>query len=77
MGSLKQLFHAVVPEEWMHIISQEPTGQYSRKIWFLYGWLMNKTLDFPDATIGNGVDLVDISIQFGKRDHRRCNPCKG
>lgn len=66
LGLLKQLFHAVVPEEWTHIISQEPTGQYSRKIWFLYEWLMDKTLDLPDMTIGNYVDLVDIGLQFGK-----------
>lgn len=66
LGLLKQLFQAVTPKEWRHIISQEPTGQYSRKIWFLYEWMMDKTLDLPDATIGNYVDLVDISLQFGK-----------
>lgn len=66
LGLLKQLFHAVATEEWIHIISQEPTGQYSRKIWFLYEWMMDNTLDLPDMTIGNYVDLVDISLQFGK-----------
>lgn len=65
LGLLKQLFQAVAAEEWVHIISQEPTGQYSRKIWFLYEWLMGNALDLPDMTIGNYVDLVDISLQFG------------
>lgn len=66
LGLLKQLFSTVPAKEWVHIISQEPTGQYSRKIWFLYEWLMGNTLDLPDMTIGNYIDLVDTSLQFGK-----------
>ena len=66
LGLLKQLFQELNADDWVHLISQEPTGQYSRKIWFLYEWLMENTLDLPDITIGNYVDLVDISLQFGK-----------
>ena len=65
LGLLKQLFGAVAVEEWTTIISIEPNGQYSRKIWFLYEWLMNETLGLPDMTTGNYIDLVDTSIQFG------------
>ena len=65
LGLLKQLFNTVAVEEWINIISIEPNGQYSRKIWFLYEWLMNETLDLPDMTTGNYIDLVDTSIQFG------------
>lgn len=65
LGLLKQLFNTVALEEWRTIISIEPNGQYSRKIWFLYEWLMNETLDLPGMTTGNYIDLVDTSIQFG------------
>lgn len=66
LGLLKYLFHAVAADEWAHIISQEPTGGYSRKIWFLYEWLMEDTLDLPDITVGNYIDLVDTNLQFSK-----------
>ena len=65
LGLLKQLFNTVAVQEWINIISIEPNGQYSRKIWFLYEWLMNETVDLPDMTTGNYIDLVDTSIQFG------------
>jgi len=65
LGVLKQLFNTVTTEEWVHLISHEPTGQYSRKIWFLYEWLGN-ALDLPDMKIGNYIDLVDTNLQFGK-----------
>lgn len=66
LGLLKQLFQELNADDWVHLISQEPTGQYSRKIWFLYEWLMGKTLDLPDMSVGNYVDLVDKSLQFAK-----------
>src|SRR5690554_4358817 len=65
LGLLKQLFSTVAVGEWINIISIEPSGQYSRKIWFLYEWLMNEILDLPDMTAGNYIDLVDTSLQFG------------
>lgn len=65
LGLLKKLFLTVGTDEWAQLITSEPTGQYSRKIWFLYEWLLERTLDIPDATIGNYVDLVDTSAQFG------------
>ncbi|ELM3645000.1 hypothetical protein ACRZOL_002225 [Flavobacterium psychrophilum] len=42
----------------------EPTGQYSRKICFLYEWLMQEQLPIPDLTIKNYIPLVDEEIQF-------------
>lgn len=65
LGLLKVLFKTVSPDEWVHMIAQEPTGQYSRKIWFLYEWLMDAALDLPNMTAGNYVDLIDTNIQFG------------
>ncbi len=65
LGLLKQLFSRVDTGQWMQIIMQEPTGQYSRRIWFLYEWLMERTLDIPDVTSGNYVDVIDTNLQFG------------
>ncbi|WP_407428834.1 hypothetical protein [Arcticibacter sp.] len=47
-----------------HSIAEELTGLYRRKIWFLYEWLMDVTLDLPGLTTGNYVDLVDSKIQY-------------
>jgi len=60
----KKLFQSVSKEEITKIIQSEPTGQYSRKIWFLYEWLLQEQLPIPDLTIKNFVPLVDEELQF-------------
>lgn len=60
----KKLFQAVSKEEITTLVQTEPTGQYSRKIWFLYEWLMQEQLPVPDLTIKNFIPLVDEEIQF-------------
>ena len=65
LGLLKKIFESVSVDQLSDLISMEPTGQYSRKTWFLYEWLMNKQLNLPDLTTGNYVDLVDTTIQYG------------
>ena len=47
------------------LVKNEPLSQYSRKIWFLYEWLMQKTLNIPDLKKGNYVQLVDENLQYG------------
>ncbi len=62
---LKKLFERIQPakvEEWIHA---EPLGQYCRRIWFLYEWLMDTQLDVPDLKSGNYVLLVDEEMQYG------------
>lgn len=61
---LKSLFTIVRTKEIIDFISGEPTGQYSRRIWFLYEWLMNIKLGIPDAKTGNFVDVLDTQLQF-------------
>ena len=51
-------------DEITNIIQGEPTGQYSRKIWFLYEWLRNEKLDIPDLTIKKAIPLVDEKLQY-------------
>ena len=43
-------------EEW---IVREPQSQYSRRIWFVYEWLMQKSLQVPDLREGNYILLID------------------
>lgn len=37
---LKKLFERLSPAELVGLVAAEPTGQYSRRIWFLYEWLL-------------------------------------
>jgi hypothetical protein len=48
-------------EEW---INKEPLSIYTRKIWFLYEWLMQKQLSVADLKKGNYVPLVDDTLQY-------------
>lgn len=61
----KKLFDKIDLDAVLALLQIEPTGQYSRKIWFLYEWLMTKSLNIPDLNIKNYVSLVDTKIQFG------------
>jgi hypothetical protein len=64
LGTLKALFDRVLPDQIALLVEKEPTGQYSRRIWFLYEWLLDIKLDIPDLAISNFVDLVDEKLQF-------------
>ncbi|MEP7196229.1 MAG: Fic family protein [Saprospiraceae bacterium] len=61
---LKKLFEKLSVEEAIRVFQKEPTGQYSRKLWFLYEWLLNKRLPVEDLQKGNYVQLVDTDLQF-------------
>lgn len=79
LGTLKALFKKAGAKTIADIVKAEPSGQYSRKIWFLYEWLLGEQLMIPDITAGNYVDIVDEAIQFAgsseisKRHHVRNN----
>jgi hypothetical protein len=60
----KKLFQKLTTQEIKALVQIEPFGQYSRKIWFLYEWLMQQKLDILDLTQGNFVNLVDQDIQY-------------
>lgn len=45
-------------------VKSEPLGQYSRKIWFLYEWLMQVQLNIPDLKGGNYTPLLDEVQQY-------------
>jgi hypothetical protein len=60
----KKLFDKISQKEVMSLLQLEPTGQYSRKIWFLYEWLLEKQLDNKDLAIKNFVPLLDDKMQY-------------
>lgn len=64
LSVLKALFDHIEPALIVDIVQSEPTGLYSRKIWFLFEWLRNERLDLPDATQGNFVVLVNDKLQY-------------
>lgn len=82
LAVLKKIFKYVGPQEIESIITTEPTGQYSRRIWFLFEWLMGTHLELPDLATGNYIDVLDTSMQFGStakpsRRHRVRNNLPG
>jgi Fic family protein len=60
----KILFKKLSKQEILDLIQIEPTGQYSRKIWFLYEWLNNEKLNIPDLSIKSSIPLVDEKLQY-------------
>jgi len=60
----KKLFKSVDKKTIENWIKSEPKGQYSRRIWFLYEWLMQKQLNIPDLKEGNYVTIIDEEIQY-------------
>lgn len=60
----KKLFEKVNEPVLIEMIRNEPLGQYSRRIWFLYEWLMQKKLDIPDLKDGNYVPVLDDNLQY-------------
>ncbi len=66
---LKKLFENLKETDILNMVQTEPSGQYSRKIWFLYEWLINKKLEIPDAdTKIRYTPLVDEKLQYAMAD---------
>lgn len=64
LSILKALFAVIDKKEIIDIVNNEPTGLYSRRIWFLYEWLQGTPLPLPDAVKGNIVDVLDAALQY-------------
>jgi hypothetical protein len=60
----KKLLEKLQPAEVTDWINHEPQSQYSRRIWFLYEWLMQVKLDVPDLKEGNCVPLLNEDLQY-------------
>jgi len=71
----KKLFQYLETDDVIDLVQAEPAGQYSRKIWFLYEWLMGKRLPLENADVKiKYVDLLDGKLQYalenGQRSYR-------
>jgi len=67
----KKLFESIDELVIEELVKKEPLSQFSRRIWFLYEWLTQKTLNLPDLKEGNYVPLLDGNLQYtiGKGDN--------
>lgn len=55
---------AIGGDEIRRWVQREPTGGYSRTVWFLYESLVGTELDLENATRGNYVDVLDPRKHF-------------
>jgi len=62
---LKKTFEQLSQKEAVELFSTEPLGQYSRRLWFLYEFLLESKLKMADLSTGNYVPLLDESLQYG------------
>ncbi|MFC2084705.1 Fic family protein [Bacteroidota bacterium] len=67
---LKKLFEILSDDEIIELVQIEPFGQYSRKIWFLFEWLIVKKLKIPDLKKGNYISLIDEKQQYAIKGSR-------
>ncbi|MFC2254760.1 Fic family protein [Labrys portucalensis] len=65
LGVLKALFKTTGPGPIEAIVRSRPTGSYSRRLWFLYEWLLGTELDLPSAGQGAYAEIVDTDLQWG------------
>ncbi len=82
LAILNAIFQTIETRDIETIIRSEPTGIYSRKLWFLWEWLREEQLDIEDATKGNFIPLINSKLQYeGKsrpsRRHRVRNNLPG
>lgn len=61
---LKAFFKTLEESEFIEEIKSKPSGGYCHKIWFLYEFLLDKTLPIPDVSSGNFVKLLDENLQW-------------
>lgn len=64
LAVLKKLFLAAGPAPVEAMVKARPTGIYARRAWFLYEWLLGKTLKLPDLKKVNYVDALDPKLQW-------------
>jgi hypothetical protein len=62
---LKSLFQVAEKSDLEEWIRSEPSGANARRIWFLFEWLTNNTLDAESTTRLRAVPAIDRAKQFG------------
>lgn len=67
---LKKLYERLSNNELSKILKSEPLSKWTRKLWFLYEWLMNEKLNLPDLTTGNYIPVIDEKQQYAIKGNR-------
>ncbi len=68
LAVLSALFRVVPHADLAEAVRQKPTGAYARRLWFLFEWLTDRTLDLPDPGKVKAVLAVDRDRQFALAD---------
>lgn len=61
---LKKVFDNMDKKDVQNYVLEKPTGKYHRKLWFLYEFLTNRTLEIDDLPKKNYIDLLDKNEYF-------------
>ena len=64
LAVLNALFRGIDPGELQTWVQGEPTGQYARRVWFLYEWLTGQRLDLADAPRAPYALVLDPDQQY-------------
>ncbi len=81
--ALKKLFEKITKKEAEDLFQIEPLSNYSRRLWFLYEWLLNEKLKINDLKKSNYISLINEKQQYaispGERSgrHRIINNLPG
>jgi hypothetical protein len=74
LGVLRALFEALPAGEVREVVLAKPTGAYARRVWFLYEWLTERTLDVPDPGDVRAVPVIDAkhhhTVTRGRKSSR-------
>jgi len=65
LAVLKRAFESAGPDPVERFVTDQPTGSYARRVWFLYEWLTGTRLNLPDADAGRYVEILDPDMQWG------------
>ena len=75
LGVLVAALKAIGPGEIEAWVRAQPTGAFSRRAWFIYETFTGRTLDLPDASVGNYAGALDperhvVAARRNSRRHR-------
>jgi hypothetical protein len=65
LGVLAALFRTVGGQAIADLVSETPTGAFSRRIWFLYEWLTGHQLNLPPLGKVKAIPVIDPELQYG------------
>lgn len=71
LGILYALFETVSTEELCAWITTFPTGKYTRRVWFLYEFLMGRQLPLDNLNQGNYFEVLEPDAYFTALPGRR------